>query len=865
MDNPPEEQKNLTREPGTRESDTPEPTATDAASDEARERRPVGDDEKPAIPRELPVLPVREIVVFPGTVVPLTIGREKSKRLIDAVLAGDKLLAVVTQRNSEVEDPTLEDIYRIGTAATVLKLLRMPDGSNSLLVHGNTRVGLEEMIATEPYWRAVVNPHEEEKPDTLEINALAHSARQSAQQVIELSPNVPEEARMVLDNIEEPGPLADYLAANLSLGVPQKQELLETFDIADRLRKVNATLNNQLEVLQLSNKIQTDVRSQIDKSQREYYLQQQLKAIQKELGETDSRAAEIEELRQKVRDANMPEAVQTEAERELGRLERVSPASPETGVIRDYLDWLCALPWDNQTTDNLDLHRAEEVLDADHYGLEKIKRRILEYLAVRKLKPEGKGPILCFVGPPGVGKTSLGQSIARALERKFIRISLGGVHDEADIRGHRRTYIGAIPGRIVQELRKAATRNPVMMLDELDKLGADFRGDPASALLEVLDPAQNHSFTDHYLGVPFDLSQILFIGTANQMEPVAPPLRDRMEVIELTGYTTAEKLEIAKRYLVPRQRDENGLADTKIGFEDDALRTIIEAYTREAGVRNLERNVGSVLRGVAAKVARDEDPPDAITPGHLQEYLGPPKFESEMALHQRVPGVATGLAYTPVGGEIIFVEAAQMPGKGMFTLTGHIGDVMRESAQAALSLVRSRGKDYGVDTKKLSETDIHIHVPAGGTPKDGPSAGVAMLTALVSLLSEEAADPTVAMTGEITLRGRVLPVGGIKSKVLAAHRAGLKTVVIPARNEPDLSEVPQDVRKALRFVTAERIEDVLGEALGPKKTGKPGSKQTVRKTVAQKKTKKKKTRRKPAASRGRVAKQTRRTRTGGQP
>ncbi|HPM23079.1 MAG TPA: LON peptidase substrate-binding domain-containing protein, partial [Phycisphaerae bacterium] len=538
MDHTPEDRDDLT---------TPAPNsgaeAPDTPETPRRARGGGGDEGTPRLPRELPVLPIRDMVVFPGTVVPLTVGREKSKRLIDAVLAGDKLLVTCTQRRADTEDPGLDDIYRIGTACTVLKLLRMPDGTNSLLVHGLVRIGIESWSASEPYWRAIINPHEDEDvPPGLELEALAYTARQTAQQVIELSPNVPDEARLVLDNIDKPGPLADYLAANLSLGIAQKQELLETFDIADRLRKVNATLNNQLEVLQLSQKIQSDVRQQIDESQREYYLQQQLKAIQKELGETDGRTAELDELRKKIAAADMPEAVLKEAERELGRLERISQGSPENGVIRDYLDWLCQMPWKTETQDNLDLRRAEAVLEADHYGLQKVKRRILEYLAVRKLKPDGKGPILCFVGPPGVGKTSLGQSIARALERHFIRISLGGVRDEADIRGHRRTYIGSIPGRIIQEIRKAGSRNPVFMLDELDKLGADFRGDPASALLEVLDPQQNHSFTDHYLGVPFDLSKVLFIATANQMDPVAPPLRDRMEVIELPGYTSREKL-----------------------------------------------------------------------------------------------------------------------------------------------------------------------------------------------------------------------------------------------------------------------------------------------------------------------------------
>ncbi len=793
----------------------PEPTVTAPVGD-------AGEAKAARLPRELPVLPVRDTVVFPGTVVPLSVAREKSKRLIDAVLAGDKLLVTVAQRRPDVDDPGLDDIYRVGTACQVLKLLRMPDGTNSLLVHGLARVGIEEWTASEPFWRAAANPYEDEElPASLELEALVYTARQAALQIVDLSPNIPDDAKLVLESIEKPGPLADYLAANLSLGLPQKQELLETFDVPDRLRKVTATLNNQLEILQLSQKIQDDVKSQIDESQREYYLQQQLKAIQKELGETDSRAAELAELRQHIDDAKMPEPVLREARRELARLERIPQTSPENGVIRDYLDWLCQMPWTVQTEDNLDLRRAEEVLEADHYGLEKIKRRILEYLAVRKLKPDGKGPILCFVGPPGVGKTSLGQSIARALGRNFIRVSLGGVRDEADIRGHRRTYIGAIPGRIIQELRKAGTRNPLFMLDELDKVGADFRGDPSAALLEVLDPQQNHSFTDHYLSVPFDLSKVLFIATANQMEPVAPPLRDRMEVIELAGYTTAEKLEIAKRYLVRRQMDENGLAGRDLQFTDEALRAIIESYTRESGVRNLERNIGTVLRGLAAKVARDEPIKAAIETADLEPYLGPPRFERETALIESVPGVVTGLAYTPVGGEIIFIEAAQMPGRGTLTLTGQLGDVMRESAQAALSLVRARAKQWHISTANLQRTDIHIHVPAGGTPKDGPSAGVAMLTALVSLLSGRPVNPATAMTGEITLRGQVLPIGGVKEKVLAAHRAGVKTVILPARNQPDLQEVPAEVRDELRFELAGTVEQVLAAALADQRATPP--------------------------------------------
>lgn len=765
------------------------------------------------LPESLPVLPVRNVVVFPGTVVPLSVGREKAKRLIDAVFAGDRLLVVAAQRHEDTEDPGIDEVYRIGTACRALKLFKLPDGNRSILVHGLVRVGMEEFTAKEPYWIATVTPRPDTTQSSIEVEAMVYSSRQLAEQVIDLSPNVPDEAKVILSNIEKPGALADFLSANLSLGLVQKQELLETFDVVDRLRKVNATLNNQLEVLQLSQKIQTDVKSQIDKTQREYFLHEQMKAIQKELGEGDSSAAEVQELSEKVARAKMPEAVMKEAQRELGRLERIPQASPERGVIRDYLDWLCEMPWTTQSQDNLDLDLAQRVLDEDHYGLEKIKRRIVEYLAVRKLKPEGKGPILCFAGPPGVGKTSLGQSIARALGRKFIRIALGGVRDEADIRGHRRTYIGAMPGRLVQEIRKAGTRNPLIMLDEMDKIGSDFRGDPASALLEVLDPAQNHSFTDHYLGVPFDLSKAIFIGTANYMDPVAPALKDRMEVIELPGYTRFEKLQIARRHLLVRQLAENGLEQSGIQFTDEALAAIIDGHTRESGVRNLERLIGTVLRGVAARVARGEKPPKRIKPEMLDEPLGPPRFDSEMAQRTSVAGVATGLAYTPVGGEIIFVEATRMEGSGAFVLTGQIGDVMRESAQAAMSLVRSRAQSWGMKLGPTNRMDIHVHVPAGGVPKDGPSAGVTMVTSLVSLLSDKPADVSVAMTGEITLRGLVMPIGGVKEKVLAAHRAGIKTVILPERNRRDLEDVPADVQSQLVFRFASTIEDVLAVAI----------------------------------------------------
>lgn len=776
------------------------------------------------LPRDLPILPVRGVVVFPGTVVPLTIGREKSKLVIDAVLAGNKLLGIFAQRREDTVDPKLDDIYRVGTAAAVLKLLRMPDGTNSLLVHGLVRVGIEHMQTTDPYWMAVVNPHEDSDStqSNLELEALVYTARQTAQQVMALSPNIPEEATVILNNIEKPGPLADFLAANLSLGLVQKQELLETFDIADRLRKITATLNNQLEILKLSQKIQTDVRKEIDKTQREYYLQEQLKAIKKELGdsENDSLAADLAEVRRRIEAASMPDAVRSEADRELGRLQRISQASPEHGVIRDYLDWLVEMPWTQQTEDQLDLKLAEQILNEDHYGLTKVKRRILEYLSVRKLKKDGKGPILCFVGPPGVGKTSLGQSIARALGRKFCRLALGGVRDEADIRGHRRTYIGAVPGRIVQEIRKAHVRNPLLMLDELDKLGRDFRGDPSAALLEVLDPQQNHSFTDHYLAVPFDLSRVLFITTANWLDPVDAPLRDRMEVIEISGYTVEEKVEISRRYLLPRQALENGLTLEQVQISPELLEFIIDGYTREAGVRTLERKLGAICRGFAARIARGEKVAPGVSAATVHEILGPRQFDRETKMIAGLAGVATGLAYTPVGGQIMFIEATAMPGRGSFQLTGQIGDVMRESAQTALSLMRANARKWKLDLTKLRETDIHIHVPAGAVPKDGPSAGVAMVTTLVSLFAKRPVSPDVGMTGEITLRGLVLPIGGLKEKVLAAHNAGLRTVILPRRNEPDLEELPTHIRGAMKFVLAERIEEVLSAAIPDSASGR---------------------------------------------
>ncbi|MBN1490542.1 MAG: endopeptidase La, partial [Phycisphaerae bacterium] len=766
-----------------------------------------------AIPDNIPILPVRNTVAFPGTILPLTIGRERSRRVVDHVLTSNKLVGIVAQRHADTEHPTLDDLYRVGTVCLALKLLNMPDGKQNIIVHGLVRFGIESLVTDEPFLRARIHARPDATTPSPELDALVHSVRQSAARVIDLLPNVPEEATIVLDNLDSPESLADFLAANLSIELTQKQELLETFEVNDRLRKISMALASQLEMLELSQKIQEQVRGQIDKQQREYFLHEQLKAIQQELGETDARTTEMQDLRQRVVAAKMPEAVAKEADREIERMARIPQASPEYSVALDYVNWLCDLPWAVSTTDELEIDRAERVLNADHYGLTRVKKRILEFLAVRKLKPDGRGPILCFAGPPGVGKTSLGQSISRALGRRFIRISLGGIRDEADIRGHRRTYIGAMPGRIIQEIRKAGSHNPVFMLDEVDKIGQDFRGDPASALLEVLDPEQNHSFTDHYLDVPFDLSKVLFIATANYMDPIPPALRDRMEVIDLPGYTQAEKLRIARRYLVPRQREENGLKADRLKFADAALNQIISGYTREAGVRNLEREIGTICRGVAAKIARGTGRAVSVTPRSLLTYLGPVKYLSEMAYRTSVPGVVTGLAFTPVGGEIIFVEATCMPGKGQLLLTGQIGDVMRESAQAAFSLARSRAKSLKIAPEAFRDQDVHIHVPAGAVPKDGPSAGIAMLTAIVSLLTRRACRSDVAMTGEITLRGLVLPVGGTKEKVLAAHRAGIQTVILPERNRKDLIDIPKDVQRRVQFVFAERIEHVLQTAL----------------------------------------------------
>ncbi len=764
--------------------------------------------------KEIGILPIRSAVAFPGTVMPLAIGRDRSKRLMDDVVPHETVFGLVAQKDASVENPEPSDLYTVGTAASVLKVIRMPQGSINVIVHGIARFKIDEIIATEPYIRARVTMINGKKTRvTKKLTAMLVNVRHNAAKVISLSPNLPEEAMVLLDNIQEPSALVDFLAATLNIPVGEKQAILEETNMIKRLEMVSVSLASQLEVLELSHKLQGQVRDSIDKSQREYFLQEELRIIQEELGQTDRRTEEIEDMHTRIMDSGMPDDVAFEAFRELDRMQKIQPASPEYGVIRTYLDWMCELPWARQTKDMLDIVKAEKILNRDHYGLLKVKRRILEFLAVRKLNPTGKSPILCFAGPPGVGKTSLGKSIARAMGREFVRISLGGIRDEADIRGHRRTYIGALPGRILQELRKCGSKNPVFMLDELDKIGQDFRGDPASALLEVLDPEQNNSFTDHYLDQPFNLSNVMFIGTANYTEPIPHALMDRMEVIELPGYTAKEKLRIAKKYLVPRQLKEHGLAKTTLTIKDDAIDLMTESYTREAGVRNLERTIASVCRHVATKIAKGEIRRATVSKGQIAKILGPHKFESELALRTAVAGVATGLAYTPFGGDILFIESASMPGKGKLTITGQLGDVMKESAQAAFSVVKANADKLKIDYKKFTDYDYHVHVPAGAIPKDGPSAGCAIFTSLVSLLLNKPINRQVAMTGEITLKGIVLPIGGLKEKVIAAKRAGIKTVILPARNKKDIPDIPKDARTSMKFVFVKKAEEVLKTAL----------------------------------------------------
>src|SRR5437660_94288 len=775
----------------------------------------VDDESLPRIPETLSILPVRGFVVFPGTIVPLNVQRPASIKLLDETLPLTKVVGLLTQRDETKEDPEPQDLYHVGTAALVLKLLRQGDDHVVVLAQGLRRFSIRKIAATHPFLRAEIDlPKSVSPPATKEWEATFRNLRDSAAKLLELTAETPEQGRAMVLSIDDPEQLADFLAPNLNVSVGQKQAILEELDVEKRVRAVQTSISAQLEIAQIQQKLQKDVQSQFSDAQRRAYLRSQIKAIQHELGETEAGSEEqMQQLRTRLEEAKPPAEVLAQAERELKRLDFIPAASPEYSVIVSYVETIADLPWSKFSEDNLDLDQAQQILDRDHYDLEKVKKRLIEYLAVRKLNPKGHGPIMCFLGPPGVGKTSLGQSIADALGRKFARISLGGMRDEAEIRGHRRTYIGSMPGRIIQELRRAGTRNPVFMLDEIDKIGADFRGDPASALLEVLDPWQNHAFVDRYLDVPFDLSQVIFIATANYIDGVPEPMRDRMEVISLPGYTEREKLEIAKKYLVRRQLEENGLKPEQCDWQDDALRQIINDYTHEAGVRELERQIGAICRGIASRVARGKTEHVTITPQLVAEMLGPAKYVRETKLKTSKPGVVTGLAYTPAGGEVLHIEATRYAGKGNVTLTGHIGEVMKESVQAALSLVRSRNGEIGAKPDDFRDMDIHVHVPAGAVPKDGPSAGVAMFTALASLFSNTPVRPDVAMTGEITLRGLILPIGGLKEKSLAAMRAGISTVIIPKLNEKDLVDVPEEAKQKLKFVPVENVDEVLAVAL----------------------------------------------------
>lgn len=786
---------------------------------------PPGLIDREDIPAVLPILPLRNSVFFPGGVLPLAVGRAKTIALIKDAVRDEQVIGVVTQRKAEEEDPGAADLYTVGTVARVVKLLKMGEDNYSLVVQGLARFKVLELVQETPYLKARVDPVEDSKTDVedVEVEALAINLKKLAREVIELMPELPAAATELVESITHPGHLADLITANVDVPIEEKQQVLETVDLKARMKLVLELLNRKREILKLSNKIDSAVKGEMSKTQREYYLRQQLKAIKEELGELGEEEEELDELQERLKKAGLPPEVEKVAQKELNRLKSIPTASSEYTVARTYLDWIADLPWSKQTEDNLDIENARGVLDHDHYGLQKIKKRILEYLAVRKLKNDMRGPILCLVGPPGVGKTSLGQSVARATGRKFVRLSLGGVRDEAEIRGHRRTYVGALPGRIIQSMKKAGSHNPIMMLDEIDKLGADFRGDPSAALLEVLDPEQNNTFSDHYLDVAFDLSKVMFIATANLLDPIPGPLRDRMEILELPGYTFEEKVHIAVNHLIPKQLKEHGLSPDAISISEKAIIKIVVGYTREAGVRSLERRIADVCRAVAVEVAGGKVAAGArrqVEEADLAEMLGPEKFYDETAERTEIPGVATGLAWTAAGGDILFIEATRMQGKGSMTLTGQLGDVMKESAQAALSYLRSNADRLGIASNFLEKTDLHIHFPAGSIPKDGPSAGVTILTALVSLLTGIRVKSNVAMTGEVTLRGLVLPVGGIKEKVLAAHRAGIKRVIIPARCEKDLIDVPEQARKELEFVFATHMEEVLAAALEENPVGR---------------------------------------------
>jgi ATP-dependent Lon protease len=778
----------------------------------AKKNTPEGPIEVPEI---ISILPLRNSVLFPGSIIPIDVGRKKSVRLVEEAISKERpVIGIVTQRDSRTEDPGPTDLYAVGCAARILKVIKLAKDNFSVILQGVSRIRVIEGMGVDPFMTARVQTLPDQSSGEVELDALVMNLKDVAKRVIKLMPELPKEASALVDSVTEPGQLSDLITSNLDVQVDEKQDVLETFDLKTRLRKVLQFLSRQHEVLKVREKINSQVQEEMGRNQREYVLRQQLKAIKEELGEIDDSGGDLDDFREKVLASKMPADVEKVAMKQLERLKVMQPSSAEYTVTRTYLEWLVELPWAIATEDKLDIQAARDILNTDHYDLEKVKKRILEYLAVRKLKSDKKGPILCLVGPPGVGKTSLGRSIARALGRKFIRISLGGVRDEAEIRGHRRTYVGSLPGRLIQGMKKAGSNNPVFMLDEIDKLGHDFRGDPAAALLEVLDPEQNHSFSDHYLEVPFDLSKVMFVATANILDPVPPALRDRLEVLELPGYTREEKLNISRQFLIPKQLEEHGLSKEKVVFEDNAVAEVIDSYTREAGVRNLEREMANVIRAIAVMVAEGKAGElERITIERIGEFLGPAKHISEVAERTAEPGVATGLAWTPVGGDILFIEATKMTGKGQLVLTGQLGDVMKESAQAALSFIRSRARWLGLEDNFLEKIDLHVHIPAGAIPKDGPSAGVTMFVAMASLLTGKPIRSDVAMTGEITLRGLVLPVGGIKEKFLAAHRAGIKRVILPERNRKDVIEIPEQPRKEIEIIYVKRMDELLQHVL----------------------------------------------------
>ncbi|MEK6759341.1 MAG: endopeptidase La [Deltaproteobacteria bacterium] len=803
------------------------------------------DDEQLNIPDSLPLLPVRDVVIFPFMIVPLFVGRERSINAVDSALTKDRLIFAATQKDVTKDDPEPEDIYTSGTVCMIMRMLKLPDGRVKILVQGLSRATVDRFEQTRPSYTVAVGRVKDEiaLPITLEVEALMRNVKEQLEKLAALGKVVFQEVMMVLDNITDPGRMADLVAANLGLKIEEAQSVLETLDPVKRLEKVAEFLVKELQVAQMQVKIQSQAKEEMDKSQREYFLREQMRAIKNELGDIEEASEEMEEFREKIKQCKMPSEVEKEAYKQADRLEMMHPDAAEAALIRTYLEWLVDLPWSKHTKDAIDINKAKEVLDTDHYDLEKVKERILEFLAVRKLQKKTKGPILCFVGPPGVGKTSLGRSIAKAMGREFVRISLGGIKDEAEIRGHRRTYVGALPGRIIQGIKQAGTNNPVFMMDEIDKIGMDFRGDPSSALLEVLDPEQNYAFSDHYLNVPFDLSKVMFITTANMEDPIPEPLLDRMEVLNLAGYTEEEKLEIAKKFIVPRQVKEHGLTKKLFNIEDEALKQVISGFTREAGLRNLEREVASLCRKVAKKVASGNKKSTTVTTSNLHDFLGIQKYLPEAEQETDEIGVATGLAWTPVGGEILYIEATTMNGKGQLTLTGHLGDIMKESAHAALSYTRSRAKLFNLSADFYKDIDIHIHVPSGAIPKDGPSAGITMATALISAITKTPVSKDVAMTGEITLRGRVLPIGGVKEKCLAALRAKIFKIIIPERNKKDLEDIPKDIRDQLTFIPVKHMDDVLKVVFKktakakapPKKTPKKAAKgRKAAKTVKRK-------------------------------